>query len=319
MPTEETLQNAVHALAVTHADDGAETWFAAKNNGLTYSANYGLGWQDAYSSLELDAPLTASALTLSPSFSDDSTLFAGALGGVLRSTDSGQTWSVATLPTPPPYVIALVVSPNYERDGLVFAATLEDGVFRSWDRGHSWASWNFGLLDLNAYCLFASEHYADDETLYVGVESGIFRSANGGRAWRETAFPMEYGPVLSLTQAMSDDQQTYLLAGTENHGVFRSSDDGATWSPTEFPQSQGPVNQLLAHATAGPGQAFAITGSAIYASDEGGAWQEQFRLDSPNEEQISAAAVSGSGQDATFLIGTNRGLVQQIKLQTRTN
>ena len=312
--TEESLQNAVHALAVTHDEEGAEIWFSANSNGLTYSVNTGQGWQDAYSSLDLDAPLTASALSVSPAFSDDSTLFAGALGGILRSTDSGQTWSVATLPTPPPYVIALVVSPNYERDGLVFAATLEDGVFRSWDRGISWASWNFGLLDLNAYCLFASEMYADDETLYVGVESGIFRSTNGGRAWRETAFPMEYGPVLSITQAMSDDQRPYLLAGAENHGVFRSNNDGAAWSPTDFPKSRGPVNQLLVNETAGSIQTFAITGSSVYVSDDGESWQEQFRLDSPKEEQISAATISGSGEGATFLIGTNRGRVQQIEL-----
>jgi hypothetical protein len=75
---------------------------------------------------------------------------------------------------------------------------MEDGVLRSWDRGISWAGWNFGLLDLNVYALAISPEFRADETLFVGVESGVFRSGNGGRAWRETAFPMEAGPVLSL-------------------------------------------------------------------------------------------------------------------------
>jgi photosystem II stability/assembly factor-like uncharacterized protein len=188
----------VFALAAspTFADDGL--CFAAHQSGLRRSTDGGQSWHDAYATLNLQAPLAATSVAFSPDFAEDRTLFAGAQGGVLRSHDGGQTWTVAGLPVPPPFVTNLVISPNYREDGLVFGSTMEDGVLRSWDRGISWAGWNFGLLDLNVYALAISPEFRADETLFVGVESGVFRSGNGGRAWRETAFPMEAGPVLSL-------------------------------------------------------------------------------------------------------------------------
>ena len=51
--------------------------------------------------------------------------------------------------------------------------------------GLGWTAWNFGLLDLNVLCLAVSPDDAQDET--SPDRSGIFRSTNGGRAWREVA------------------------------------------------------------------------------------------------------------------------------------
>ena len=197
--TEPTLAtDLVYALAAspTFADDGL--CFAACLSGLRRSTDGGHTWHNAYASLALQAPLSATSVAFSPDFGEDRTVFAGALGGVLRSHDGGQSWVVAGLPAPPPFVTGLVVSPHFREDGLLFAGTMEDGVLRSWDRGISWAAWNFGLLDLNVLALAISPGFGEDETLFVGVESGVFRSTNGGRAWRETAFPMECAPVLSL-------------------------------------------------------------------------------------------------------------------------
>ena len=107
---------------------------------------------------------------------------------------------------------------------------MEDGVLRSWDRGASWAAWNFGLLDLNVFALALSPNFTHDDMLFVGAESGVFRSTNGGRAWRETAFPMECAPVLSLALSPNFSVDGCILAGTEEHGLWRSGDRGLTWA-----------------------------------------------------------------------------------------
>jgi len=88
-----------------------------------------------------------------------------------------------------PLVSSLVISPNYTHDGTLLAGTMEDGVFRSADRGSHWVAWNFGLLDLNVLYVAISPHFACDEILFAGTETGIFRSTNVGRAWREMDFP----------------------------------------------------------------------------------------------------------------------------------
>jgi photosystem II stability/assembly factor-like uncharacterized protein len=74
-----------------------------------------------------------------------------------------------------------------------------------------------------------SPYFAHDETLFVGTESGIFRSTNGGRAWREVSFPTEFAPVLSLVLSPDHANDGILFAGTESCGLFCSGDRGATW------------------------------------------------------------------------------------------
>ena len=78
------------------------------------------------------------------------------------------------------------------------AGTLEDGVFSSTDRGGRWGAWNFGLFDLNVLCLALSPTWTRDETVYAGTETGLYRSTNGGRAWRHSGFPSELAPALCI-------------------------------------------------------------------------------------------------------------------------
>ncbi len=189
---------AVYALAASpnYAADGV--CFAATASGLLVSADHAATFGDAYRSLQLPAALPTPAVALTPCFASDHTVFAGVFGSVLRSHDRGATWQVAELRSPPPVVSCLAVSPAYERDGIAFAGTLQDGVFRSADRGTRWAAWNFGLIDLQVLCLALSPAFGQDDTLVAGTETGLFRSTNGGRAWRELGLPTALAPVLSV-------------------------------------------------------------------------------------------------------------------------
>ena len=83
------------------------------------SDDAGQTWQTAFASLNLPEPLPATCVAISPDFARDRVIFAGAPGGVLRSIDGGQTWFVAMLPSPPPTVSSLIISPNFEHDGVV--------------------------------------------------------------------------------------------------------------------------------------------------------------------------------------------------------
>ncbi len=224
------LQDIVYLLAASpnFAQDGI--CFAACRSGLYRSDVGGISWHPVYDSLNLEAPLPTTAVAVSSGFASDQSVFAGVQGGILRSVDGGRNWQVARLPSPPPVVSHLAASPNFIHDGIVFAATMEDGVFCSADRGGHWSPWNFGLLDLRIICMAISRDFANDETLFVGTESGIFRSTNSGRAWREVNFPTEWAPVLSLALSPGYADDGVLFAGTESCGLARSDDRGRTWT-----------------------------------------------------------------------------------------
>jgi photosystem II stability/assembly factor-like uncharacterized protein len=321
MSTPETEVDPIYAVAASESVNGTPIWYAARQSGLYVSTDRGATWTDSYTSLALEDRLTTASVALSPTFRHDSTLFTGSLGGILASSDGGATWSVSELPPPPPFVVSLVVSPNYSEDGLVFAGTLEDGVFRSWDRGSSWASWNFGLLDLNVYCLAASPNFADDDTLFAGAESGVFRSTNGGRAWRETSFPMDSGPVLSLAVSPSYGADGTLLAGTELHGVYRSEDRGETWQAAGLRESPQAVDQLLACPTENEeAKCVAVTRSAVLLSQfHAPAWRTVWQADGPGNEDISAAALSIVDSTQELILGMGDGSILSINLPLESN
>ena len=148
--SETTPTDLVYDLACTQ--NGA-LCFAARAIGLFRSTDGGDTWLPAYTTLDIDEPIPTTSIVISPDLDADAGVFAGVSGGIFRSTNGGETWQAVALSSPPPTVSALVISPNFIEDGVLLAATMEDGIFRSADRGNRWKSWNFGLLDLNVLCL----------------------------------------------------------------------------------------------------------------------------------------------------------------------
>jgi photosystem II stability/assembly factor-like uncharacterized protein len=291
----------VNALAASPWFERDGVCFAARNSGLYRSDDGGRSWRPAYDWLALDAPLATTAVAVSPAFEHDHTVFAGANGGVLRSLDGGATWRAAMLPEPPPLVTALAVSPSFADDGIVFAGTLEDGVFRSADRGGSWAAWNFGLLDLQVLCLAPSPDFARDEAIFAGTASGLFRSANGGRAWREVELPSEFTTVLSIAVSPAGA----VLLGTEADGLFCSDDRGRAWRRLGEDALRGALNAVVAAPgfPSAPELLVLLNDTLLASRDAGVSWSSW-----PAEGEAAAgiaavAAPHGLGPSAPLLLG----------------
>jgi photosystem II stability/assembly factor-like uncharacterized protein len=233
---------------------------------------------------------------------------------VLRSFDGGESWQVALLPEPAPLVTALAISPSYAEDGVVFAATMEDGVFRSADRGSSWTAWNFGLLDLGALCIAVSPDFAADETLFVGTESGLFRSTNGGLAWREVAFASEHAPVLSVAVAPDFGSSGVVFAGTEEHGLWCSDDGGRSWTAIGQGVLEGSVNGIAVGASfPAPAELLVLLSDGVMVSrDAGASWAEWRSGFEPAGGAASLIAPLGLGPGAPLLVGTVEGGVARL-------
>jgi photosystem II stability/assembly factor-like uncharacterized protein len=309
----ENPENVVYSLAVVEVEKPGlvmTTCFAATTNGLMVSED-GTKWEDAYASLKLPEPLTTTCVVVSPTYHSDHIVVCGVSGGVLRSEDGGKQWQTVLFPQPLPVISCLAISPSFQTDGIIFAGTMEDGVFFSSDEGAHWVSWNFGLLDLNILSLAASPSFNDDETIYAGTESGIFKSTNGGRAWKEISFPIGYVPIISLAVSPNFSRDHTIFAGTEENGMFRSQDAGKTWQQVGEEVISDPVNSILFSPSSSKSQytVSVIGGKVLISRDNGSNW-EDIELDDPNIE-ITNAAISGNND---LWIGTVGAKVLTIKI-----
>lgn len=285
--------------------------FAARQSGLWRSVDGAESWQLLQPIEGASSGVAVTALALSPGFRTDRTLFVGIPGGVSRSTDGGDSWQAGRLSTPPPYVSALAVSANFEVDGIVLAATLDDGVFRSDDKGANWQAWNFGLFDLNVLAMSLSPDIARDRTVYSGTDTGIFLSKNTGRAWHETGFPSDCGPVLSLALSPQFGQDGILFAGTESAGVFRSADRGLTWRRVLEAETINAI--LISPEFADKGDMLVVSNDALLTSADGGQTWQNYRPDLQIDSGFAAAsAPSGFNREIPLLLGLADGQILKV-------
>lgn len=279
--------------------------FTARRSGLERSVDKGVTWESAYDSLRLNAELATTAVVVSPDFASDRTVFAGVQGAILRSVDAGRTWKVFSLPTPPPLISVLSVSPRFAEDGLVMAGTLEDGVFISRDRGEHWSASNFGLLDLSVLALEFSTTFVSNNTIYIGCSSGIFRSKNAGRAWHEVDFPPNSSPVISLAHLPNA-----LLSGTQEAGLYLSLDDGRTWHPSTV--DAGSVDAIvytLNESDQVSRLVALVNGGLEFSSDEGSTWMPCSLSFEPPATSIALT------REGSLLIGGESGDVVRMSLE----
>ncbi len=249
------LMNRTQALAV--AGDIA---YAARQDGL-HRVDAGGAAQNLYKSWRPDHDLPTAAVAHDAA---SGLLLAGINGGVARSADGGANWEARPFRSPPPLVTCLALSPDFATDGCALAGTFEDGCFGSSDGGRTWRAQNHGLFDHSVFCLALSPRFSEDGRVYAGTSSGIYRSDNGGRLWRDLLMPAGDETVLSL--ALSVDGALY--AGTEAHGLLRSADAGETWET--LLAADGAINGL---ALARNGAIIAqVDDSVLTSFDAGASW-----------------------------------------------
>ncbi len=168
------------------------------------------------------------ALGVAPS--DGQVVYAGtASGGLYRSQDGGVNWS--RVPSDLEIGIrALAVAP----DGAdhVYALANWERIYESRDGGLSWqAGWTGLELTTEAISLMIDP--LDPSTLYLGADTGLYRSHYGGKNWRSVGRPLDDQTVLTLAArpAPNAEGKSSILYIGATQGAYRSQDSGTTVEP----------------------------------------------------------------------------------------
>ena len=131
---------------IYRSDNGGDTW--------SRRPDFPLAWNIAQCKTVVVDP------------SDASHLFIGTDKGVCTSSDGGQTWTASNLTVDVNDLVR-------DADGILYAATGENGIYRSEDEGATWSAFNFGLERKMCLCL---EIDPVGQYLFVGT--------SGGGVWR---------------------------------------------------------------------------------------------------------------------------------------
>ncbi|MGE5603543.1 MAG: WD40/YVTN/BNR-like repeat-containing protein [Nitrososphaerales archaeon] len=201
------------------------TVFAGVHGAILRSFDRGAAWQ--YAELRTPPPVVT-CLAVSPTYEQDSIVFAGTLeDGIFRSADRGARWAAWNFGLIDLSVLCLALSPAYGQDETLLAGT-ETGLFRSTNGGRAWRELGLPSELAPVLSVVFSSDYATDGLILAGTESnGLWLSRDRGRSW-ESVEALGDSPVNALIVDRTSDR--LVIAALAGEHLFVSHDGGKGWN-----------------------------------------------------------------------------------------
>src|SRR5580700_4061713 len=224
-------------------------------------------------------------------------------GGVWKTTDAGHTWANVS----DGFFAAAsmgAVEVSQSNPDVVYAGTgsskirsnvsIGRGVYKSTDAGKTWSF--IGLRDSGQISTIRVDP-SNPDLVYVAAlgnpfvankDRGIFRSADGGKTWKNVLFisdevgaaDLEIQPgnpkVLFASMWHGQRKPWTIISGAREGGIYKSTDGGDHWTKL----AGGLPNELFGRANVGvtaakPDRIYALIeakpGSGLYRSEDSGA------------------------------------------------
>src|SRR5262249_49084002 len=127
---------------------------------------------------------------------------------------------------------------------VVYAATNENGLYRTEDGGGSWSPIDAGI-PVDRYVRIVIDPRTPATIYAARANQGIYRSTNRGDAWTEITHGV---PGQASGIAIDHQLSNVLYAAVDGYGVYKSTDTGASWHP----MSSGITDALVYDITIDP-------------------------------------------------------------------
>ncbi len=163
--------------------------------------------------------------TISESPLDKNIIWAGTDDGNLQlTTDGGKTWTntIANVKGVPPTTwVSYVEASNYEK-GTAYVTF--DGhrygdrkayVYKTTDFGKTWTS--LAGDNIESYCHVVKEDLKNANLLFLGTESGLYLSIDGGHTWSRFTANL---PKVSVRDMVFQRRENDLVLATHGRGIY---------------------------------------------------------------------------------------------------
>jgi photosystem II stability/assembly factor-like uncharacterized protein len=238
----EVMYAGVAPVGLYRSEDGGDTWkklAGAKSPGHC----------------EMGFPTRTTRIAIDPAKPDD-VYAALEVSGVIRSSDGGDTWTDVSAP-----LIKLAEEPHLKSrigsdidsegmldshavaasGGSVFLAN-RMGLFRSDDRGASWADIEIGRFSPLVYCrdVIVSPHdrrvmYACQSPAARSTDGSLYRSDDAGQSWKRFDHGVKANAtMMSANVHPADPAKVFCVSRCGQ--VFGTEDAGASWREYRLPQ-----------------------------------------------------------------------------------
>lgn len=142
--------------------------------------------------------------------------------GILKSTNSGDTWRAINRGLTNLTVNSLIINP--QETNILYAAT-DNNIYKSINGGNSWIPFSDPLLnDTKVLSLHFDEE--DKDRIYAGTQFGILYTTNAGSTWVIANTSNNFS-VFNFTS--HPDNPSRIVAATDS-GVYVSHNKGESWS-----------------------------------------------------------------------------------------
>ncbi len=259
-----TMSGRISALTAVRRKDGALTiWVGAASGGVWKSTDGGTTYRPKFDKQPVQS---IGAIALNPNDQNDIWVGTGetwtrnsvSIGdGVYRSTDGGESWKNVGLPQSE-RIVELSVDPRNGETvlacvtGKLWSDSAERGVYRTTDGGKTWTQVLKGG-NLSTGCGGMSVDAKNPDVVYASLwdfrrkgwtfrsggegpdapsGSGLYRSADGGRTWKEVTgggLPAKPYGRIAVAVAPSDSKVVYAFVEGVKSALYRSADGGGTW------------------------------------------------------------------------------------------
>ena len=233
------------------------------------------------------------------------TAFAATLAGVFRSTNGGDSWEWTSQGLISPFVQDVAVSPDFERDGIVAAATAVSGLHMSYDRGESWFRLDFWGVRPTVTRVAFSPDFGRDQTLVAGTQyEGVYVSRNRGKSWSGFADGLESAEITALAVAPGVADGGPILAALDSGSLLASTDVGRSWQRVE--RSEADPIESCAWIDRDSAIAGTASGRLLRSTDGGRNWDQVWRADDDTVNGLAVRRGDDGGRLIVAVTGAGR-------------